>query len=120
MGAASIAGRPWRSAASSRWTPTHHEKKHGAPHPRRGIAGTARLDLGGGPRHERAFGAGRGRHRLGRVHGRRGVGGFAFPAEGPTRAARAGGLFVMALIWALRVTMTPWRMLRRFTRREAA
>jgi len=48
------------------------------------------------------------------------IGWFAFTADEPTLAALAGVLFVMALIWALLVTMNSWRMLRRFTRREAA
>ena len=44
------------------------------------------------------------------------VGWFAFTSDEPTVAAIAGVLFVMALVWALLVTMNAWKLLRRFTR----
>lgn len=44
------------------------------------------------------------------------VGWFAFTSYEPTVAAIAGVLFLMALVWALLVTMNSWRVLRRFTR----
>ena len=47
------------------------------------------------------------------------VGWFAWTADEPTVAAIADILFVMALLWAVLVTLDAWRVLRRFTRMQA-
>jgi hypothetical protein len=45
------------------------------------------------------------------------LGWFAFTADGAGLATVAGILFVLALYWALLVTLDSWRVLRRFSRR---
>ena len=44
------------------------------------------------------------------------VGWFAFTADEPALSALAWILFVLALLWAVLVTLDSWRVLRRFTR----
>ena len=44
------------------------------------------------------------------------VGWFAWTADEPALQAIADILFVLALLWAVLVTLDSWRVLRRFTR----
>lgn len=47
------------------------------------------------------------------------LGWYVFTADERALAAVAGVLFSLLAVWALLVTMDSWRVLRRFTRREA-